>query len=125
MNTKQEASGESSSIDWLKWLVVVALIGGATYGNMEYQEQIDLIYRVLIWVAVGAIAAFVALQTEKGGRFWKLLKEAQIELRKVVWPTRDETNRTTMVVIVVIIITGIFLWLLDMLFQALASQIIG
>ena len=68
MNTKQEASGEGSNFDWLKWLVVVALIGGATYGNMEYQEKIDLIYRVLIWVAVGAIAAFVALQTEKGGR---------------------------------------------------------
>ena len=37
------------------------------------------------------------------------------EVRKVVWPTRQETVQTTLMVVVAVIILGIFLWLIDML----------
>jgi len=112
-------------LDGLKWLVVIAIIAAGTVGNAYYAEQFALLYRVLALVALGLVAAFVALQTEKGAAFWALLKAAQIEMRKVVWPTKPETNQTTLLVLVIVFITALLLWGLDAVFGKIASFIIG
>lgn len=112
-------------LDGLKWLLVIAIIAAGTFGNAYYSEEIGLLYRVVAMVAMGLIAAFVALQTAKGAAFWELLKSAQIEMRKVVWPTKPETNQTTLLVLVVVFIMAILLWGLDALFGKIASFIIG
>ena len=112
-------------LDGLKWLVVFAIIAAGTFGNAYYSEDFALLYRVLAMVALGAVAAFVALQTAKGAAFWALLKSAQVEMRKVVWPTKPETNQTTLMVLVVVFITAIILWGLDAILGKVASLIIG
>ena len=73
---------------------------------------------------IAAVAGFVALQTEKGGAFWALLKDAKNEIRKVVWPTRQETVQTTLVVVAVVLAMGLVLWGLDSLLGWVVSRLI-
>jgi preprotein translocase subunit SecE len=69
------------------------------------------------WVAMfGCILAGVLVFafSPNGGRFWQFVLEARVELRKVFWPTRQETFQTTMVVLVFVVIASVFFWLLDL-----------
>lgn len=111
-------------LDGLKWLLVVLLVAAGVVGN-SYFSDVAVLYRVLALVAVGVAAAFVAVNTAKGNSFWSLLREAQTEVRRVVWPTRQEVNQTTLIVVAVVVVMAIVLWLLDTLFGWLASLIIG
>ena len=72
-----------------------------------------------------AAAGFVALQTAKGQSFFNLVKEARIEIRKVVWPTRQETTQTTLMVVAVVLVMALLLWGLDSLLGWIVSSIVG
>ena len=122
MNAKTEV--QSGGLDGLKWLVVFVLVAAAVGGNMYYAEY-SLLYRVLGVVALAIVAALIAVQTGKGAAFWRLAKEARTEVRKVVWPTRQETTQTTLIVVAFVLIASLILWGLDTLFGWLASLIIG
>ncbi|MCR9107220.1 MAG: preprotein translocase subunit SecE [Gammaproteobacteria bacterium] len=102
----------SSRFDTIKWLIVFALVAVAVVGNSYYSDQ-SLLYRVLGIVALAILAALVALQTAKGAAFWLLIKGSRTEIRKVVWPTRQETVQTTMIVVVFVVIVALMLWGLD------------
>ncbi len=120
-NTEAKAAG---GLDWLKWLVVIGLVGGGIFANWYFQDQ-SLLLRVVGLVVLGAAAFFVATLTEKGGAAWSLLKEARSEIRRVVWPTNQETTQTTIVVLVLIFIFALILWLLDWMLSALVTAVIG
>ena len=55
----------------------------------------------------------IGLQNVKGKEVWDLAKEARVEVRKVVWPTRQETTETTLIVVAVVIFVALILWGLD------------
>lgn len=112
------------SLDGFKWLLVLLLVGGAAYGNYYFGAE-PILYRVLGMVAAVIVAVFIALKTEKGASFWALAKGAQMEARKVVWPTRQERNQTTLIVVAVVLVMALVLWGLDSLFGWLASMVIG
>ena len=99
-------------LDPVKWIVVLAIIAGGIYAN-SYFVAIEPLYRVMAGVLVAAIAIAVALQTEKGAAAWELAKEARVEVRKVVWPTPQETTQTTLIVVVAVIFVALILWALD------------
>ncbi len=122
MNSKVEA--ESGRLDSLKWLAVVLLVAVGVGGNMYFANQ-SLLYRVVVLLALAAFAVFVALQTAKGREFWKLVKEAKIEIRKVVWPTRQESTQTTLIVFAFVLFSALVLWGLDTLIGWSASRILG
>ena len=122
MNAKVEA--KEFRLDGLKWLLVVALVAAGVVGN-SYFSDVAVLYRVRALGAGGAVAAFVAVNTAKGMAFWNLLREAQAEFRRVVWPTRQEVNQTTLIVVAVVIVMAIILWLLDTFLGWVASLIIG
>ena len=65
-------------------------------------------------IGVIAAAAVFAL-SPTGRRFWQFILDSRVELRKVVWPSRQETLQTTAVVFGFIAIAGLFFWLLDVL----------
>jgi preprotein translocase subunit SecE len=71
--------------------------------------------RALIVVAGVIGAAAIALTSESGRSAWQFAVATRTEVRKVVWPTRRETAQSTMIVIVMVFIVGIYLWLLDAL----------
>jgi len=111
-------------LDWLKWLLVAGILGGGVFGNWYYQDE-SLLYRVVALLVLGASALFLAVNTERGGAAWALLKESRGEIRRVVWPTREETTQTTLVVLVLVLIFSLILWLLDSGLSWLVRTIIG
>ncbi|WP_263264650.1 preprotein translocase subunit SecE [Pseudomonas sp. RIT-PI-S] len=122
MMPKAEAS--DTRFDLLKWLVVVTLVVVGVVGN-QYYSAAPVLYRVLALIVLAAVAAYVALQTAKGKSFFVLAKEARTEIRKVVWPTRQETAQTTMIVVAVVLVMALLLWGLDSLLGWLVSLIVG
>ncbi|HMU90976.1 MAG: preprotein translocase subunit SecE [Pseudomonadales bacterium] len=119
------SNSESGALDKLKWGVVVLLALVAVVGNQYYAEQFAVIYRAMVLVVVGAVAAVIALQTDQGKRFIAFAKESRVEIRKVVWPTRQETQQTTLVVVAIVLIAALILWALDSLLGWLVSIVIG
>jgi preprotein translocase subunit SecE len=113
-----------SKFDGLKWLVVVLVVAAGVVGNSMFSDQ-SLFYRVVALVVLALVAGFVALSTAKGKAFFNLFKEAKTEIRKVVWPTRQETLQTTLMVVVVVLIVGLLLWGLDSLLGWFVSGVIG
>ncbi|TAL09638.1 MAG: preprotein translocase subunit SecE [Porticoccaceae bacterium] len=119
---KQETG--TSLRDRLIWLAVAALGVAAVYGNHHFGDQ-PLLYRVLALLIVAAGAVALALQTVRGSALLELLKGANAERRRVVWPSRQERNQTTLVVLGFILVMALLLWGLDSLFGWLASLIMG
>ena len=114
----------ASRLDGLKLIDVFVLVGAAVVGNRNYADQ-SLLYRVLGILALSAVAGLVALQTAKGAAFWALVKGSRTEIRKVVWPTRQETVQTTMIVVVFVLLVALMLWGLDSFLGWLVSLAIG
>ena len=117
-------SAPSNALDWLKWLIVAGLLGGGVYGNWYYQDE-SLLIRVLALIGIAVAAAFVSIQTERGRNTWNLLKEARSEIRRVVWPSNQETTQTTGVVLLLVFIFALLLWGLDSLLGWFISAVIG
>jgi preprotein translocase subunit SecE len=111
-------------LDWLKWLVVTVVIGGGIYGNWYYSAE-SVLYRALALIALLILALLVAAQTARGAAVIELATGSRTEWRKVVWPTKQERNQTTLMVVVVILIMAVILWGIDSLLSWLASLIMG
>lgn len=111
MNASTE-SQPSGSLDIVKWALVLLVLAGAVAGNYIYGEQ-SVLYRAIGVVVAIIIAGLIAMQTEKGRTSVTFLKEAKTEMRKVVWPTRQEAIQTTGIVLVATLIMSIILWGLD------------
>jgi preprotein translocase subunit SecE len=114
----------TSRFDTVKWIIVFILVALAVVGNSYFSDQ-SLLYRVLGIIALGAVAGLVALQTAKGDAFWTLVKGSRTEIRKVVWPTRQETVQTTMIVVAFVLLVAMILWGLDSLLGWLVSLAIA
>jgi preprotein translocase subunit SecE len=61
-----------------------------------------------------ALAALVLTFSYYGHEFRRFVELARVELRKIVWPSRQETGMTTLVVFIFVVVAGIFFWLLDL-----------
>jgi preprotein translocase subunit SecE len=112
MNTKVET--ESNRFDSLKLGIAVLMLAAGIIAFYRFDDQL-LVLRVLGLLAVAGISVFVAAQSTTGKNIIGFVRGAQTEVRKVVWPTRAETVQTTLAVILMVFLVGIFLWLLDML----------
>jgi preprotein translocase subunit SecE len=93
-------------------LSIVILVGGI-FAYYYYGSESVLLRTLGVLVAF-VLAIWVALQTEQGKTLWAFIQSARVELRKVVWPTREEAVQTTIIVIVFAMIMGTFFWLLDL-----------
>ena len=111
MNAKVET--ESSRFDTLKLGAALLLLAVAVVAFYRFDDQL-LVLRVLGLLAVAGISIFIAAQSSIGKNIIGFIGGARTEVRKVVWPTRAETTQTTLAVMVMVILVGIFLWLLDM-----------
>ena len=80
-----------------------------------YFSDIRLFYRVLGMISVLILSGYIGYQSDFGKLVYSYITDSKVELKKVTWPTKQETTQTTLGVIVVVIIVGIILWLFDML----------
>lgn len=117
MNAKSEVQG-TSPLDTAKLTVaLLLLLGGIVFYYYFATGPYKLItaYRVGGLLVAIAAACAVSLQTQIGRSTWRFLQSSRMEVRKMVWPSRQETVQTTVAVIVMVVLLGIFMWLLDML----------
>ena len=114
----------SNKLDTFKLVLAIAILL-AGIGGFYYYADASLLYRVLGLVAVVIIAAGIALTTSSGHAIMSFGRESRAEVRKVVWPTRQETVQTTLMVVVAVIILGIFLWLIDMMLLNAVQMLTG
>lgn len=124
MSANTEAQGSGRGLEALKWLVVAVLLVVAIVGNYYYRAY-SLPLRALAVVVVIAIAGAVALLTTKGKATVTFAREARTEVRKVIWPTRQETLHTTLIVAAVTAVMSLILWGLDGILVRVVSFITG
>jgi preprotein translocase subunit SecE len=111
MNAKAEAQG--GRLDSLKLWIAILLMGAGIYGYYFFSD-VMIVLRVLGLLAVAAVAIAIAYQTDMGRQVVGFIGGAQNEVRRMVWPSRTETLQTTMAVVFIVLVVGVFLWLLDM-----------
>ena len=122
MNTKADAP--PSSLDTAKLaLALLVLIGGLV--AFYYYADAAKLARISGVIAAVVVAVGIASQTDKGRQVVSFVREAQIEVRKVVWPTRKETTNTTLVVMIVVILFAFLLWVLDWILGGMVQALIG
>ena len=118
-NVRQE---QSSLLDTLKPLgsVLILLVGIVSY---YYLIQISILFRVLMVLASVVVSLVIFFQTQRGKTLWEFFQGSRVEIKKVIWPTKQETFQTTLTVFVFVLIMGIFFWLLDFLLLFLTTEI--
>ena len=82
----------------------------------------------LRWICVGAglaVAALLLAFSQYGSEFNQFMASARVELRKIVWPTREDTLKTTGIVFLFVAITGFFFWGLDLLLSWATRALTG
>ncbi len=113
-----------NKLDTVKLVVALLIVISAIAGFYFFADQ-SLLFRVIGILAAIGVAAIIALQTGKGREIWGFIQDSQIEVRKVVWPTRQETVQTTLIVILMVIFVAIILWLLDMFLGWSVGSLMG
>ena len=121
---KEKAKATESKGDALKWVIVLVLVAAGVYGNSSFSAY-SWVYRSIALVVLAAVAALIAAQTAKGRAFVELGVEAKTEIRKVVWPTREETTYTTLIVVAAVFVLALILYALDSGLSWLLKALLG
>jgi preprotein translocase subunit SecE len=104
---------DAGALDKVKAAAAGVLVAGGIAGYYVLSAQ-PVWERWIAVVAGVALALAVLAWSQYGRGFWQFVMDSRIELRKVVWPSRQETGMTTLVVFAFVIIAGLFFWLLDL-----------
>jgi preprotein translocase subunit SecE len=123
MVTRTETEVANKS-DTFKMLIALAVLVGGIYGFYHFEAE-PLLYRVLGLLALVAVALGIVYTTHTGKALVGFARESRAEVRKVVWPTRQETVQTTLMVIMTVILLGIFLWIVDLILLEIVQYLTG
>ncbi len=122
MNAQAEETSKAFDVVKYGLSLVLVVAGVAGFYYLSDVPGFTLLYRVLVLVAIILAAIAVMFTTDAGRMVWEFALESKQEVRKVVWPTREETMRTTLLVFGMVFIVGLLLWLLDWgLFEAIKA----
>jgi preprotein translocase subunit SecE len=125
MNTKMDApSSERQLPDTPKWVAVIGLVAVGVVSFYYFAEH-SLLLRVVFLLSLFGVSVFIASRTAKGRSIREFLHDTHIEVRKVVWPSRQETLQTTGIVLLMVLVVAIFVWLLDSLLLWLVRLLTG
>jgi preprotein translocase subunit SecE len=114
----------TTTSDWLKWLIVSFLLVAGIVANYYFSHQ-PWPLRLLGWLFLLAVASAIALQTYQGKQALTFARESRMELRKVVWPTYQETVQTTLFVAAMVLVLGLILWGIDSILMWLIGWLTG
>jgi preprotein translocase subunit SecE len=121
-NAKLES--KTSGKDVFLWLAIGAGLILAIGVNYHFSQQ-ALAIRLIAWIIGIPILAALFFYTTQGRRLWSFSQAARAELYKVVWPTRQETVRTTLLVMLMVLLAGLFLWAVDSFLLWLVAFLTG
>ena len=112
----------SSTLDTLKMASAVAILLSSVF-SFYYFAELSVLIRVLVVIFSVILSLLIFFSTKRGVIFWDFLQGSRVEMRKVVWPTKQETIQTTLTVFVFVLVLGIFFWLLDFLLLYITTSI--
>lgn len=115
---------DEPKLDWLKWLLVAVLLVAGLVANYYYSQQ-PWPLRLLAWLFLAGVVAGIASQTKLGKQTISFARESRMELRKVVWPTRQETVQMTLLIAAVVIVLALILWGVDGALMWLVGSLTG
>lgn len=115
---------QGARFDWLKWLIIIVLFMSGLAANYYYVAQPWPI-RLLGWLILMSVILVTASQTQQGKRVLNFARESRLELRKVYWPTKQETIQTTFIVAAMVVILALILWCIDGVLMWLISWLMG
>ncbi|QGU32814.1 preprotein translocase subunit SecE [Thermochromatium tepidum] len=122
MSSRTETGG--AGLDFLKLGGAAFLLVGGILA-FYYFSEVSTLLRVIVLLVISGGAAAIAFQTERGRALWQFISDSRMEVRKVVWPSRQETLQTTLVVVVMVLLLGIVLWLFDMILMSILRFLTG
>jgi preprotein translocase subunit SecE len=108
----QAAESTTQVFDVVKQVISIIFVVAGVAAFYYFSEAL-LLYRVLGLVVMVLVSTGIVLTTGAGRNIWIFILESKQEVRRVVWPTREETVRTTLMVFVMVFIVGLVLWCLD------------
>ena len=108
----------------VKWIILAAILAGGVVANLHY-GQVDAAYRAASGIVLAAVVLGILYTTSQGQQAFAFAKQARTEMRKVVWPTREETIQTALVVVGMVVVTSLILWGFDAFFMWLVGLITG
>ena len=124
MNAQTETS-QSGALDILKLLVAAFVIVGGLYGYYYYENEVSLPLRVLLVLGGAGAGIAIAMMSTQGQRLWHFIQGSRVEIRKVVWPTKQETTQTAIAVFVFTLVMALFFWALDSGLLMLTRRLVG
>ncbi len=117
-------AGTSKARDSLVWLSILVLVAAGIWANHQY-AYIDIALRLIGWLVLALVAVGIAMLTSQGKAGWDFAKASRTELRKVVWPNRQETLQTTGMVVVLVIVVAMIIWGIDTVFLHVIGWLTG
>lgn len=114
----------SNPQDRLKWALIGFLFILLVVGNL-YFSAVSAALRAFVAILLGIALLWVAKSTVQGTVAWEFMKSARLEIRKITWPTRDETIRTAGIVLLLIVLVALLLWGVDALFAFLVGAFLS
>ena len=106
-------------------LALAALVVAASLVAYYYFDSTPVVVRALGILASLGVGAVLLYRTRLGQSVWQFIQGSRVEIRKVVWPSRDETVKGTLAVVAFIFVMGAFFWLLDLLLLFVTRMITG
>ena len=124
MSTQTETS-QSGVLDIVKLLIAAAVIVGGLYSYYFYEFELALPVRVLIVLGGTGVGIAIGMTSAQGRRLWHFIQGSRVEIRKVVWPTKQETTQTAIAVFVFTLVMMVFFWALDSGLLWLTRTLVG
>ena len=124
MNAQAETS-QSGVLDTIKLLIAAAALVGGLYAYYYYEPTIAQAIRVLMVLGGTAAGIGIAMTSTQGQRLWTFVQGSRVEIRKVVWPTKQETTQTAIAVFVFTLVMMLFFWALDSGLLWLTRSLVG
>jgi len=121
----QTETSPGSVLDTVKLLIAAAALVGGLYAYYYYEAEFAQAIRVLM-VLSGTVAGIgIAMTSAQGQRLWHFIQGSRVEIRKVVWPTKQETTQTAIAVFVFTLVMMLFFWALDSGLLWLTRRLVG
>ncbi len=121
----QTETSQSGVLDIIKLLLAAFALVGGLYAYYYYEADLAQAVRVLM-VLGGTVAGIgIAMTSAQGNRLWHFIQGSRVEIRKVVWPTKQETTQTAIAVFIFTLIMMLFFWALDSGLLALTQYLVG
>ena len=109
MNAQAETN-ESGVLDTIKLLIAAAALVGGLYAYYYYETTVAQALRVLMVLGGAAAGIGIAMMSTQGQRLWHFIQGSRVEIRKIVWPTKQETTQTAIAVFVFTLVMMLFFW---------------